>query len=130
MKKILLALTLLSLATPALADHLAIVGQRMKIHAVRPDEQSSPRRIWPLVRFRYTGSEPRRVKLGWQILNGNGAEITRVEKTHWVQPGQLLTVDGPDFYEYSNAQLKLRGYATDMHGAVLVERISVPAAQR
>lgn len=129
MKKLILALLLLTVATPAFAEHIAIIGQRMKMHATQPGTPTSPRHIWPVVRFRYTGSEPRRVKLGWQILNGNGAAVTQVEKTHWLKPGQTISLEGPDFFDYSGATLSLRGYAAATDGKILVERIYVPQAQ-
>lgn len=130
MKKLIVALTLLTLATPAFAEHIAIIGQRMKMHATQPGNPVSPRHIWPVIRYRYTGSAPIRVKLGWQVLNGAGAAVTTVEKTHWLKPGQTVSLEGPDFFDYSGARLSLRGYAAKTDGKILTERIYVPQAQQ
>jgi len=130
MKKLMIVLTLLTLATPAFAEHIAIIGQRMKMHATQPGSATSPRHIWPVIRYRYTGPAPIRVKLGWQILNGAGAAVTAVEKIHWLKPGQVVSLEGPDFFDYSGATLSLRGYAATTSGKILTERIYVPQAQQ
>ena len=129
MKKFIILLTLLTLAAPVLAEPLTIIGQRMNMHATRPGDPSSPRQIIPTVRFRYTGAQPQKVRIGWQILNGNNAEVTRVEKTAWLYPGKTVSLNGPEYYDYSGAILKLRGYAVNLQGQVLVERSSAPTSQ-